>query len=293
MKNTIASNPGNIVPHGNNERKQEFKKLLRDYEQAVANAKNSRVDETRDTLLYKIAQILAISGLKKASENATEPDAIKKLERELRKARVEPYKSDVVQTACEKLWQVTRAYGADGGEWLEYDIIAKIPRKRVLYGHDILDYIEIAVKPIQLVRKAVNSYIDGERGIRANVSCYSFGVIAEKPSDSIDPIADLIDTVYYRAHKCADVGGYNVDNLYTTNIDDIIKYELVRDTICKELTQRQRFILDGLEQGLSYSKIADRLKVSKQAVNKHVLTIRKVCENIGFTVKTKEKDGEK
>ena len=90
-----------------------------------------------------------------------------------------------------------------------------------------------------------------------------------------------LETIYYRLHKYADLGGYNCDGNYTADRQTVEDYET---TVARlDLTDRQAQVLRLRMQGKGYKAIATYLGVTQRAIAKTVEQVQKKALALGLT----------
>lgn len=180
---------------------------------------------------------------------------------------------DLVQTAaCAILEQA--ADHADGPGWLDRPyFVNRLSRRVYIRADDSAAYRDEETAPMREIFRAVRRAVQESRAVQTDPrSGYTY---------IEDLTADGLDVIYYRLHKYADLGGYNVDGNYTADRQTIDDYNAILGRL--ELTDRQAVILRLRMQGKGYKAIASYLGVSDKAVKKTVLQIKVKAIDIGLT----------
>ena len=145
--------------------------------------------------------------------------------------------------------------------------------KRVyLNFEDTPEYRYKETTPIQEVFKAVRRVLINNRSLCIDSRC-KYSYIQELATDD----NGFLDTVYYRCGKYADIGGYakdfnGVETLYSVENEQVYNMEKMIKSL--NLTARQAQILKLRLEGLSVHAIADRLQVSRTAVQHHLKLVQ-------------------
>lgn len=180
---------------------------------------------------------------------------------------------DLVQTAALALLEQAAEHAA-APEWLDSRYTVRRLSRRVYIQHsDSAAYKDIDTTPIQEVYRTVRKAIQASRATATDPrNGYSY--IEELTADGLD-------TIYYRLHKYADLGGYNADGQYTTDRQNVMDYETTIEKL--QLTDRQAQILRLRMQGKGYKAIATYLGVTQRAIAKTVAQIQTKAAAIGLT----------
>ena len=179
---------------------------------------------------------------------------------------------DLVQTAaCALLEQA--AEHATAPEWLDsVYTVRRLSRRVYIKTEDSAAYREDNTTPIQEVYRAVRKAVQDSRATATDPrNGYSY--IEELTADGLD-------TIYYRLHKYADLGGYNSDGQYTTDRQSVIDYETIIERL--NLTDRQAQIVRLRMQGKGYKQIATYLGIKSGAVQTTMMRLRNKCAALGF-----------
>lgn len=171
---------------------------------------------------------------------------------------------DLVQEAALAIWEYTTTRATDWSKdgWMEDCYTIRAVKRHVLTIHDRerVDWEDRETTPIQEAYKATRRAIDKSRAVRVDPKCKT--VYVEDLAH--DSETDALETIYIRAGRYADIGGYETDfngkeTVYTGDLQTIQD----RETILAELdlNPRQKAVLEMREQGLGYAAIAKRLNI--------------------------------
>lgn len=180
---------------------------------------------------------------------------------------------DLVQTAIVALLEQATEH-ANGLNWLdEVYIVHRLSRRVYIKLEDSAAYRDETTTPIQEVYRAVRRAVQDSRAT------------ATDPRNGYSYIEELtvdgLDTIYYRLHKHADLGGYNSDNQYTVDRQSAVDYEAIIERL--NLTARQATIISLRMQGKGVRQIATYLGVTPAAVKIQLYRLRDRCADLGFT----------
>lgn len=180
---------------------------------------------------------------------------------------------DLVQDAITALLEQSQDHARQETGWLDTPyIVHRLRRKVYIRLDDSAAYIDDETTPIQEVYRAVR------RAVQANRA------IATDPSNGYSYIegltADGLDTIYYRLHRHADLGGYNSDSQYTVDRQSVVDYETIIERLA--LTDRQATIVSLRMQGKGMRQIATYLGVRPETINKTLARLRERCADLGF-----------
>ena len=180
---------------------------------------------------------------------------------------------DLVQTAALALLEQAADH-ADGDNWLDMPYtVRRLSRRVYIQRTDSAAYRDVGTTPIQEVYRAVRKTVQDSRAVQTDPrNGYSY---------IEDMTADGLDTIYYRLHRYADLGGYNSDGQYTTSMQSVQDYDNVISRL--NLTDRQAQVLSLRMQGKGYKAIATYLGVCNNAVVKTVKQIRNKAMAIGLS----------
>ena len=180
---------------------------------------------------------------------------------------------DLVQTAAVALLEQAADH-ADGPGWLDKPYtVRRLSRKVYIKETDSAAYRDDTTTPAQEVYRAVRRAVQESRAVQTD------------PRNGYTYIEDLtldgLDTIYYRLHKYADLGGYNSDGQYTTDRQAVTDYNAIIERL--NLSDRQAVIVRLRMQGRGYKAIASYLGVTFQAVQNAMKKVQAKAEKIGFT----------
>lgn len=181
---------------------------------------------------------------------------------------------DLVQTAALAVLEQAVLYAADGGEWLDTPhAVRRLSRRVYIKSDDSAAYRNDETTPIQEIYRAVRQAVQNSRAVQTDPrNGYSY---------IEDLTADGLDTIYYRLHKYADLGGYNCNGNYTTDRQNMTDYETLMARL--DLTDRQAQIIRLRMQGHGNKAVASYLGVTYQAVQNTLAKIQKKAQAIGLT----------
>ena len=198
---------------------------------------------------------------------------------------------DLVQTAALALLEQA-ADRADGPGWLDRPYtVRRLSRRVYIKETDGAAYRDDETTPAQEVYRAVRRAVQESRAVQTDPrNGYTY---------IEDLTADGLDTIYYRLHKYADLGGYAHNGQdggtlpgapagfgqggghYTADRQTVNDYDALIEKL--DLTPRQREVLELRMQGRGYKAIATYLGVSDKAIKKTVLQIQKRANAIGLS----------
>lgn len=181
---------------------------------------------------------------------------------------------DLVQAAALAILEQAAEHAADGGEWLDTPhTVRRLSRRVYIRTEDSAAYRDDETTPIQEVYRAVRQTVQNSRAIQTDPrNGYSYVE---------DLTADGLETIYYRLHKYADLGGYDCNGNYTTDRQNVADYETLVARL--DLTDRQAQILRFRMQGKGYKAIATYLGIPQSSVCRCMYQVRNKAEKIGLT----------
>lgn len=180
---------------------------------------------------------------------------------------------DLVQAAALAILEQAAEHAADGGEWLDTPhTVRRLSRRVYIRTEDSAAYRDDETTPIQEVYRAVRQTVQNSRAIQTDPrNGYTY----------IEDNENGLETIYYRLHKYADLGGYNCDGNYTADRQTVEDYET---TVARlDLTDRQAQILRFRMQGKGYKAIATYLGIPQSSVCRCMYQVRNKAEKIGLT----------
>ena len=181
---------------------------------------------------------------------------------------------DLVQTAALAILEQAADHAVDGGEWLDTPhTVRRLSRRIYIRTEDSAAYRDDETTPIQEVYRAVRQAVQNSRAVQTDPrNGYSY---------IEDLTADGLETIYYRLHKYADLGGYDCNGNYTTDRQSVADYETLVARL--DLTDRQAQILRLRMQGHGNKAIASYLGVTYQAVQNTLAKVQRKAQSIGLT----------
>ena len=181
---------------------------------------------------------------------------------------------DLVQAAALAILEQAAEHAADGGEWLDTPhTVRRLSRRVYIRTEDSAAYRDDETTPIQEVYRAVRQTVQNSRAIQTDPrNGYSYVE---------DLTADGLETIYYRLHKYADLGGYDCNGNYTTDRQNVADYKTLVARL--DLTDRQAQILRFRMQGKGYKAIATYLGIPQSSVCRCMYQVRNKAEKIGLT----------
>ena len=180
---------------------------------------------------------------------------------------------DLVHTAAVAILEQAAEH-ATAAAWLDSVYTVRRLSKKVYIQHaDSAAYKDIETTPIQEVYRAVRQTVQNSRATATDPrNGYSY----------IEEVtADGLDTIYYRLHKYADLGGYDSSGHYTTDSQSVTDYETIIAKL--NLTDRQAQIVRLRMQGKGMRQIATYLGVKPETINKTLARLRDKCAALGLT----------
>lgn len=157
--------------------------------------------------------------------------------------------------------------------WLDTPYTTRRLSRRVyIRTEDSRAYRDETTTPIQEVYRAVRQAVQDSRATQTDPrNGYTY----------IEDSENGLETIYYRLHKYADLGGYNCDGNYTADRQTVEDYET---TVARlDLTDRQAQVLRLRMQGKGYKAIATYLGVTQRAIAKTVEQVQKKALALGLT----------
>lgn len=181
---------------------------------------------------------------------------------------------DLVQAAALAILEQAAEHAADGGEWLDAPhTVRRLSRRVYIRTEDSAAYRDNETTPIQEVYRAVRQTVQNSRAVQTD------------PRNGYSYIEDLtvdgLETIYYRLHKYADLGGVDCNGNYTTDRQSMADYETLVARL--DLTDRQAQILRLRMQGHGNKAIASYLGVTYQAVQNTLAKVQRKAQSIGLT----------
>lgn len=181
---------------------------------------------------------------------------------------------DLVQTAALAILEQAADHAADGGEWLDTPhTVRRLSRRVYIRTGGSAAYRDDETTPIQEVYRAVRQAVQNSRAVQTDPrNGYSY---------IEDLTADGLETIYYRLHKYADLGGVDCNGNYTTDRQSMADYETIVARL--DLTDRQAQIIRLRMQGHGNKAIASYLGVTYQAVQNTLAKVQRKAQSIGLT----------
>ena len=179
---------------------------------------------------------------------------------------------DLVQTAALAILEQAAEH-ANGESWLDSKYtVRRLSRRVYIRSDESAAYRDETTTPIQEVYRATRQAVQDSRATQTD------------PRNGYTYIEDNekgLETIYYRLHKYADLGGYNCDGNYTADRQTVEDYETTVAQL--DLTDRQAQILRLRMQGKGYKAIATYLGVTQRAIAKTVEQVQKKALALGLT----------
>lgn len=179
---------------------------------------------------------------------------------------------DLVQTAALAILEQAAEH-ANGESWLDSKYtVRRLSRRVYIRSDESAAYRDDETTPIQEVYRAVRQAVQNSRAVQTDPrNGYTY----------IEDNENGLETIYYRLHKYADLGGYNCDGNYTADRQTVEDYET---TVARlDLTDRQAQVLRLRMQGKGYKAIATYLGVTQRAIAKTVEQVQKKALALGLT----------
>lgn len=156
--------------------------------------------------------------------------------------------------------------------WLDTPYtVRRLSRRVYIRAEDSRAYRDETTTPIQEVYRAVRQAVQDSRATQTDPrNGYTY----------IEDSADGLETIYYRLHKYADLGGYDCNGNYTADRETVTEYETLVERL--DLTDRQAQVLRLRMQGKGYKAIATYLGVTQRAIAKTVEQVQKKALAIGL-----------
>ena len=180
---------------------------------------------------------------------------------------------DLVQTAALAILEQAAEHADPAAPWLDTPYTTRRLSRRVyIRTEDSRAYRDETTTPIQEVYRAVRQAVQDSRATQTDPrNGYTY----------IEDSENGLETIYYRLHKYADLGGYNCDGNYTADRQTVEDYET---TVARlDLTDRQAQVLRLRMQGKGYKAIAAYLGVTQRAIAKTVEQVQKKALALGLT----------
>ena len=179
---------------------------------------------------------------------------------------------DLVHTAAVAILEQAAEH-ATAAAWLDSVYTVRRLSKKVYIQHaDSAAYKDTETTPIQEVYRAVRQAVQNSRATATDPR-NSYSYIEEMTADGLD-------TIYYRLHKYADLGGYDSSGHYTTDSQSVTDYETIIEKL--NLTDRQAQIIRLRMQGKGMRQIATYLGVKPETINKTLARLRDKCAALGL-----------
>lgn len=180
---------------------------------------------------------------------------------------------DLVQAAALAILEQAAEHADPAAPWLDTPYTTRRLSRRVyIRTEDSAAYRDDETTPIQEVYRAVRQAVQDSRATQTDPrNGYTY----------IEDCADGLETIYYRLHKYADLGGYNCDGNYTADRQTVEDYET---TVARlDLTDHQAQVLRLRMQGHGNKAIASYLGVTYQAVQNTLAKVQRKAQSIGLT----------
>lgn len=180
---------------------------------------------------------------------------------------------DLVNAAALAILEQAAEHADPAAPWLDTPYTTRRLSRRVyIRTEDSRAYRDETTTPIQEVYRAVRQAVQDSRATQTDPrNGYTY----------IEDNENGLETIYYRLHKYADLGGYNCDGNYTADRQTVEDYET---TVARlDLTDRQAQVLRLRMQGKGYKAIATYLGVTQRAIAKTVEQVQKKALALGLT----------
>ena len=180
---------------------------------------------------------------------------------------------DLVNAAALAILEQAAEHADPAAPWLDTPYTTRRLSRRVyIRTEDSRAYRDETTTPIQEVYRAVRQAVQDSRATQTDPrNGYTY----------IEDSENGLETIYYRLHKYADLGGYNCDGNYTADRQTVEDYET---TVARlDLTDRQAQVLRLRMQGKGYKAIATYLGVTQRAIAKTVEQVQKKALALGLT----------
>lgn len=180
---------------------------------------------------------------------------------------------DLVQEAAAAILEQAAEHADPAAPWLDSKYtVRRLSRRVYIQAEDSAAYADAETTPIQEVYRAVRKAVQDSRATQTDPrNGYTY----------IEDSENGLETIYYRLHKYADLGGYNCDGNYTADRQTVEDYET---TVARlDLTDRQAQVLRLRMQGKGYKAIATYLGVTQRAIAKTVEQVQKKALALGLT----------
>ena len=180
---------------------------------------------------------------------------------------------DLVQAAAVAILEQAAEHADPADPWLDTPYTTRRLSRRVyIRTEDSRAYRDETTTPIQEVYRAVRQAVQDSRATQTDPrNGYTY----------IEDSENGLETIYYRLHKYADLGGYNCDGNYTADRQTVEDY---KTTVARlDLTDRQAVVIRLRMQGKGNKAIATYLGVTPQAVQNTLAKIQRKAAKIGLT----------
>lgn len=244
----------------------DFEQVKRNYETALASGKDSTQELTAlaTAVAYSVLNKCIDPQRKTAADRETVSDngynpALVQLKRGIAAALA------ILEQAAE--------HADPAAPWLDTPYTTRRLSRRVyIRTEDSRAYRDETTTPIQEVYRAVRQAVQDSRATQTDPrNGYTY----------IEDSENGLETIYYRLHKYADLGGYNCDGNYTADRQTVEDYETTAARL--DLTDRQAQVLRLRMQGKGYKAIATYLGVTQRAIAKTVEQVQKKALALGLT----------
>ena len=205
---------------------------------------------------------------------------------------------DLVQEAAAALLTAVDKWATLGGAWLDASVtVRRLSRRVYVDGDPVPTWKDATTTPAQEVYRAVRRYIDNTRAAQTDPR-NGYTYIADLAAD---PETGVLETVYRRLGKYADLGGYAVNGKtpdtvagapagyahgdgcgdgYTTGADTVDTYDATLARL--GLTDRQAAIVALRVRGFGLDAIAKRLGVSRRTIDRAAADMQATAAAAGF-----------
>ena len=180
---------------------------------------------------------------------------------------------DLVNAAALAILEQAAEHADPAAPWLDTPYTTRRLSRRVyIRTEDSRAYCDETTTPIQEVYRAVRQAVQDSRATQTDPrNGYTY----------IEDNENGLETIYYRLHKYADLGGYDCNGLYTADQQTAADYETLVERL--KLTDRQAVVIHLRMQGKGNKAIATYLGVTPQAVQNTLAKIQRKAAKIGLT----------
>lgn len=184
---------------------------------------------------------------------------------------------DLVHAAAVAILEQTAEHAAADG-WMERPYtMRRLSRKVLIQSTDSARWEDVETTPIQEVYRAIRREVQNSRAVQTdprNGYLYIEDTIA-------DPDSDKTETIYYRLHKWADLGGYTHTGDYVADRQTAADYDSIVAAL--NLSTRQAQIIKLRMSGYGHKAIGTYMGIDHSNVIRVCKQVQAKAEKIGFT----------